>query len=312
MKHARWRERSLWLSRGVVVAAALVALTGVVFSDGGGGGPAWTASEVPTPGPSAPTIQELTFWSDALGKEMPFTVYLPQGYGSSPDGRYPVLYMLHGLGGDQGQWARQGLFTAASDLIQRDEIPPLIIVTPEGERGYWVDHANSGPRYGAYVTQDLVSTIDSRYRTMPSRDARAIGGLSMGGHGALQLALNNPNEFSVIGAHSVALRRQSQAFDFFGDKQYFETHDPVSLCKKDHALTRRFKIWLDIGDADPWYRAAEAFHQQLDSQGIPHTWNVYEGGHNDAYWQAHVVDYLRFYGQALESTLAPAEGYVGQ
>jgi enterochelin esterase-like enzyme len=260
-------------------------------------------SYAPEPLRSPSTVQVRGFWSDALAREMLYTVYLPEGYVTNPDKRYPVLYMLHGLGGDRTQWEREGLFAAADELIQRGEIPPLIIVTPEGERGYWMDHANNGPRFGAYVSEDLVSTIDGLYQTIPTRRARAIGGLSMGGHGALQLALNNPDEFSVIGAHSVALRRRSQAFDFFGDGQYYKAHDPVSLCDEDHGLTKRFKIWLDIGDADPWYGAAKAFHQQLESEGIPHVWQVYPGGHDDNYWKAHVADYLRFYGQALKSAL---------
>ena len=69
-----------------------------------------------------------------------------------------------------------------------------------GERGYWMDHAASGPRYGAYISHDLVSTIDHDYRTLASREARAIGGMSMGGHGALVCALRNPDRFRSVSA----------------------------------------------------------------------------------------------------------------
>jgi len=232
---------------------------------------------------------------------MPYTVYLPPGYASSPGRRYPVLYMLHGLGGDHREWAGHGLFTAAGELMQRGEISPMIIVTPEGERGYWMDHARSGSRWGTYVARDLVSTIDGTYRTVRGRAGRAIGGVSMGGHGALQLALNHPDTFGTVGAHSPALRRKEQAFDFFGDQQRFEAHDPVSLSRKDPALPRRFAVWMDIGDKDPWSPAAEAFHQQLLAQKVNHSWRILAGGHDPTYWQAHVADYLRFYGHALAS-----------
>jgi len=266
-----------------------------------------TAGLVSLPGnaavsrPSAARILDRTLASQSLGREMGYSVYLPPGYDSSADTRYPVLYMLHGLGGSQRSWQNDGLFQTATDLIQSGEISPMIIVTPEGERGYWIDQANNGPKYGSYVSKDLVATIDGNYRTIPMRKDRAIGGMSMGGHGALQLAMNNPDEFGVVGAHSVALRDQAQAFSFFGDKQYFEAHDPKSLCLKNPGAASRFVIWIDIGTKDSWFDAASAFHAQLQSENLPHLWHVYAGGHDDAYWTSHAADYLRFYNQAFAS-----------
>ncbi len=289
---------------GALLLVLLLMLAAVTLAGGGARRPS-TALAAPAVD-SPPVVIERTFWSQALGRTMPYTVYLPQGYASHPGRRYPVLYMLHGLGGDHRQWERNGLFRAATRLVRSGAIPPIVIVTPEGERGYWVDHADNGPRYGTYVTRDLVSAVDASYRTVRNRAGRAIGGLSMGGHGALQLALNNPDEFAAIGAHSVALRKKEQAFSFFGNEQYFQAHDPVTLCAKRRAVARRFKIWIDIGDRDPWYKAAAAFHEQLDSEAIPNTWRVYPGGHDSAYWSAHVADYLRFYGQALTPEMAPA------
>jgi enterochelin esterase-like enzyme len=145
--------------------------------------------------------------------------------------------------------------------------------------------------------------IDTRYRTIPDRGARAIGGMSMGGHGALQLAMNHPEEFGIVGAHSIALRRQDQAFDFFGRGPDYASRDPVSLCEAKAATARSFTLWIDIGANDPWSGAAQAFHQQLASEQIPHRWSLNPGGHNDAYWSAHVRDYLAFYGQAFARNL---------
>ncbi|HLF79116.1 MAG TPA: alpha/beta hydrolase-fold protein [Dehalococcoidia bacterium] len=249
---------------------------------------------------------ERKLWSAALAREMSYAVYLPPGYDSAEAARYPVLYMLHGLGGNYLTWKDDGLFDAATELIRSGEIGPMIIVTPEGERGYWIDQAGSGPRFGSYVSRDLVATIDGEYRTLPNRLMRAIGGMSMGGHGALQLALNNPDKFGVIGAHSVALRRHDQAFAYFGDKQYFEANDPVSLCSKNPLRAKRFSIWVDIGTKDGWYGAAEAFHRQLDGAGVAHQWNVFRGEHDDAYWSAHVADYLRFYSHSFGTATAYA------
>ena len=247
---------------------------------------------------------ETSLFSTSLGFEVPYVVYLPAGYDSSSDRSYPVLFMLHGLGGDRYMARVQGLFTAADTLINRGEIDPLIIIAPEGKKSYWVDAANSGPRWGSYITKDLVQEIDRLYRTVPDRDFRAIGGISMGGHGALQLAMNS-DEFGVAGAHSVALRKFEEAFPMFGDRAYFEAHDPVSLCAKNRGHARSLKIWIDIGSEDTWFAAANAFHTQLTSAGIAHEWSVFPGAHNIEYWRAHAHDYLRFYDEALENPPPP-------
>jgi enterochelin esterase-like enzyme len=295
----RTRRYALW---GLAVAALLLALALTGSVQAGPDAKPYPASQAP----SAPRVLERTLWSASLEREMSYAVYLPPGYDSAGAARYPVLYMLHGLGGDYLTWKSNGLFDAATSLIQSGDIEPMIIVTPEGERGYWLDQAGSGPRFGSYVSRDLISTIDREYRTLPNRLMRAIGGMSMGGHGALQLALNNPDKFGVIGAHSVALRRYEQAFSYFGDKQYFEAHDPVSLCSKNPVQAKRFSIWVDIGAKDGWYAPAEAFHRQLDGASVPHEWRVFSGGHDDAYWRAHVADYLRFYSESFDTATAYA------
>lgn len=237
---------------------------------------------------------------------MAFTVFLPPGYDSDSTVRYPVLYMLHGLGGDHRQWIRAGLLAKAEELMASGEIDPFLIVLPDGDRGYWLDHANGGPRYGAYVKDDLVGMVDRSFRTLATRDARAIGGMSMGGHGALQLALNSPGTFRVVGAHSVALRTKAQAFPFFGDSAYFEAHDPVSLVSSRSIGARQLVIAIDIGTEDPWEGAAASFHRRLQSTGVVHEWRQAEGGHDEAYWSAHLADYLRYYGHALQVNSSPS------
>lgn len=293
MKFAVGRLRLAALSAlalAVVVVSAVTML--VPFDDG-------VSVSEGAPAVSAARVEERTLWSTALGRSMPYSVYLPAGYDSQSSTRYPVLYMLHGLGGDHQEWQRYGLFDSASELMASGEISPMIIVTPEGERGYWVDHAGGGPRFGTYVSRDLVDAVDAEFRTFDDRSARAIGGMSMGGHGALQLALNNPDEFAVVGAHSVALRRFDEAFPFFGDRKYFEAHDPVSICDQDEARAERLQIWVDIGTNDQWYGAAQKFHQQLTSEGLRHTWNAFDGGHDAQYWSGHLDDYLRYYSGAF-------------
>lgn len=249
--------------------------------------------------PSASRTVDLGLSSASLGRTMHVAVYLPPGYDSDAERRYPVLYMLHGLGGDHSQWIHAGLLEGATRLMADGTIEPFIIVLPDGENGYWVDHADGGPRFGDYVSTDIVAMVDRQYRTLSTRDARAIGGMSMGGHGALQLGLNNPEVFRVIGAHSVALRTKEQAFAFFGDRAYFEAHDPVSILRTHPEDARELVIAIDIGDDDPWAPAAQRFHGQLQAAGLVHTWQLDDGAHDETYWRSHIEEYLRYYDQAF-------------
>jgi enterochelin esterase-like enzyme len=246
-------------------------------------------------------VERRVLWSDALQREMAVDIYLPPGYDSDAKRRYPVLYMLHGLNGDQGTWEQCDLTKTATRLIEAGEIAPMIVVMPDGDNGYWVDQANNGPRFGTYVAEDLVANIDAGYRTVASRDWRAVGGMSMGGHGALQLAMNFPATFGTVGAHSVALRSYEQAFSFFGDRAYFRKHDPVQLFADFQGRARQFNLWIDVGEADPWRSAAESFHNQLTRTQISHEWRLYGGAHDHAYWRDHVADYLAFYDRSFAS-----------
>jgi enterochelin esterase-like enzyme len=264
----------------------------------------------PSPGGRSGTAR---FESAALGRVMPYLVYLPPGYDAHPAARYPVLYMLHGMGGDERQWQRLGLLTAAERLIATGEIPPMIIVMPRGDQAYWMDHAGNGPRWGRFVVTELVDDVDIHYRTIADRDHRAIGGVSMGGHGALQLALNNPDRFATVGSHSLVLRRHSEAPAYFGDASWFAAHDPVSLVQQRPDAARRLSLWIDVGREDGWSGRDEAFHAQLVAAGSAHLWQEWPGGHDDAYWSAHLDDYLTYYGDrfragGLSATSSPAQG----
>ncbi len=232
----------------------------------------------------------------SLGRELPAWVYLPPGYDQQRE-RYPVLYLLHGLGGGVNQWRNLDVFARADELILAGEIPPMMIVTPEGERGYWMNHVGGGPRWGDFITRDLIPYIDTQYRTIATRDARAIGGISMGGHGAIQLALNNPDLFVAAGGHSPVFRSQQDAFDFFGTGTSYRQRDPVSLVEDGTPVP--FALWIDMGSTDQWLPRTREFNALLQRRAVPHTWHLWPGGHTDTYWKAHVPAYLRWYSALL-------------
>ena len=257
-------------------------------------------SAVPLAALSPSAVEDHVFTSASVGRDLHYLIYLPPGYTSNPTQRFPVLYMLHGRGGVYTEWAAYGLLDSATRLIEAEAIQPFIIVMPQGEQAYWVDHADNGPRWGTYVARDLVAEVDGRFRTLAERQSRAVGGVSMGGCGALQLAMNFNDVFGIVGAHSPAFRTHDTAPDYFGDQAWFDAHSPVPLFKTYPDRARRLKLRIDMGAQDTWSPAAEAFHRQLAAQGIPHTWLSRPGGHSGDYWTSHVDEYLRYYSSAFQ------------
>jgi S-formylglutathione hydrolase FrmB len=266
-------------------------------------------------GAAGGSVLERAFFSPALGREMPYRIYLPPGYGGAPEHgqaairRYPVVYLLHGLGGSQKQWSTFG-FVAELERQIAAAGTPLIVVMPTGRAGYWVDHADGGPQWGEYVARDLVAHIDGTYLTEARQEARAIGGVSMGGHGALQLTLNHPGVFDVVGAHSPALRTRDQAPPLLGGAlggeaagagpEAYAARDPISLIRHAPAGPAPVRaLWLDIGQQDRWVPRVLELRAAIQQQGWGHVWRPEAGNHDLAYWQRRLPDYVRFYREAF-------------
>lgn len=275
--------------------------------------PQASAPPAPTPGagvvagvtapppvtPSGGYLKDGAFYSEALGRTMPYGIYLPPSYDSDPNRRYPVVYMLHGAGGHYSEWVAYGLPESAEDLIWNSEIQPVIIVMPQGDQSYFVNHVGTdGVRWGDYIAFDLVAHIDATYRTIPQPSSRAIGGLSMGGFGALQLAFTHSEIFGVVGAHSPALRTIEQLSDIIVTPDEDAEFDPLELAKTLDP-TYAPKVWVDAGAEDEWAERVELLGRTLDARGIPHQIELLPGQHTAEYWTAHATDYMRFYARAL-------------
>ena len=297
-------------------ALAAAGTFGLAFSSAKRGATATTVAPPSDQSPAATTsatslgvgrVTSGTLTSAVLRRSLPYTVYLPPGYDADPSARYPTLYMLHGGSGTNREWIDYGLLGAADALMGPGVIAPFVIVLPQGDQEYWVDHVvdprtgANGERWGTYTATEVVPTIDSRYRTLAQADARAIGGLSMGGHGAMQLAMNFPGIWSAIGAHSPSLRPVGDAPTYLGVGGDFAARDPLSLVKAKPSLARTYAWWIDSGDVDPWVSQARAIRDTLDGLGIANEWPGWAGDHSLAYWSAHVADYLAYYASAFAS-----------
>jgi enterochelin esterase-like enzyme len=237
--------------------------------------------------------------SPIIGETFAYRIYLPPDYRTALNRHYPVLYMLHGAGGNYTEWSDSFLPEQVDRMIVADEIAPMIVVMPDdGESTYYANWDNGGPRWGDYITEDVVGTIDQRYRTLTRASDRAIGGLSMGGLGALNLAFQHPDVFGVVGSHSPSVRlTPDPALWFLTDDNFWE-HNPIWLAEHAPGL-ENLQIWLDVGTDDIWLPNIEAVHTTLVAQGLQVEFHEFPGTHEAEYWIDHVPDYLRFYSSAL-------------
>lgn len=242
---------------------------------------------LPAPGrtPSAPTCAQggqmiySSLQSDKLRHPLDYRVYLPPCYEPSTDQQYPVLYLIHGQSYTDDQWDRLGADDVAEQLITQREIAPFLIVMPRDR--LW-EQPQDDP-FGEVLIHELIPFIDRTYRTNPQRAFRAIGGLSRGAGWAVHLGLRYWQFFGSIGAHSLAVFES----DAPKIERWLDAIPPEAMPR----------IFLDIGDRDrpPILQSAIWFEQLLTRKQIPHEWYLYSGYHHEAYWQAHVEQYIRWY-----------------
>lgn len=219
--------------------------------------------------------------NEKLKKTIEYRIYLPPCYDQMKGEHYPVIYLIHGQSYTADQWDRLGADETADRLITSGELPPFIIVMP-GESGWDQPPTDT---FGEDVFNELIPWIDTTYRTIPARQFRVIGGLSRGAAWALHLGLSHWESFGAIGLHSLPV--------FSTDTKHIKSWIqgiPVE------ALPR---IYLDLGDRDrpEISKSAIWFEELLTQMDIPHEWHLYTGYHEEAYWKAHLEDYLLWYGQ---------------
>ena len=235
------------------------------------------------------TVSTLTIDSKAVGRPLPTTVVVP---GAQPEGRRPLLVFLHGRGGNETSELDDAFYSA---LAAQGSRAPLVAFPYGGDHSYWHDRADG--RWGTYVVREVIPKVVERFHADPRRVA--IGGISMGGFGAYDIARLNPARFCAVAGHSPALWRTGGetapgAFDDAGD---FSRHDVVGAARANPDVFSNTRLWLDAGDADPFRPGDEVLTQALGERVSGHTW---PGGHDGDYWNAHWPDYARFYARALD------------
>jgi S-formylglutathione hydrolase FrmB len=242
-------------------------------------------------------------WSSSvLAKKVGTYVILPET-GAPP---FATYYLLHGLSDDYTVWLRR---TRVEWYVRE---LPLIVVMPDGFRGFYTDNAD-GPAYAQHVAEELVDFVERNFPARRSRDSRCVGGLSMGGYGALRLALGYPDRFVSANSHSGALMHGSRTVarpdgplspaEFrrvFGDHAPGSQHDLVALSRRAKESGRVLpRLLLDCGTDDFLVEDNRLFHRELERVGVPHDYREFPGAHTWDYWDEHVKDALEFHLRAL-------------
>jgi S-formylglutathione hydrolase FrmB len=256
--------------------------------------------------------------SRILGEVVHYCVLLPPGYDSAPAKHYPILYFLHGLGGDEQTLFNTGGWNLIEDLREQHKIGDFLIVTPEARTTFYVNSADGKVRYSDFFLQEFIPYIEGKYRIRRGRRSRAITGISMGGYGALRFAFAYPNMFSAVSAQSAALitdspqelnaavragaPRAKLLGSVFGnpiDVRHWKENDPFALAKKNQPAIGTLAIYFNCGRNDEYdfEAGATALDKQLQEERIKHEFHLYPGNHSASYFGAHISEVMEFHSK---------------
>jgi enterochelin esterase-like enzyme len=236
-------------------------------------------------------MQRLEYRSKSIDKAREALVYLPPGYDGGTD-RYPVLYLLHGAGGDESVWPQRMQANVILDnLIADGELQPLVVVMPHGFTNRMP--TDDRPRTpGAYKLEmqefavdfvgDLVPLVESRYRVVADRAHRAIAGNSMGGGQALAIGLTHPEMFGSVASFSAAMQ--------IANDPAWGGIDMDAALADAAAIKELNLLWVGCGTEDTLFNVNQRFSEQLTKAGIEHTFRSTPGAHTPAVWSRYLYE----------------------
>lgn len=220
-------------------------------------------------------LEMIDYDSKTVGTKRQLNVYTPPGY--STEKKYPVLYLLHGIGGDETEWQRfTRLDVMLDNLIADGKASPMIIVMPNG-RAQKDDRAHgdlfaAAPAFAVFerdLLDDVIPAIEARYSAHGDREHRALAGLSMGGGQSLNFGLGNIGKFAWVGGFSSAPN----------------TRKPGELLSDPAAAKSLKLLWLSCGSRDGLLPISQGFHVYLKEKNVPHLWHVTDHAHDAQEWK---------------------------
>jgi len=234
-------------------------------------------------------VQPITYHSRSLDREREAVVYVPPGYSTGGE-RYPVLYLLHGAGGDEKTWTdRQQAHVILDNLIAGGALKPFVVVMPHGythrleegvRRRGAEDYKTDMEEFAVDFVADLVPTVESRYHVGADRDHRAIAGLSMGGGQSLAIGLTHPEMFRSVAAFSSAMQ--------IANSPAWGGIDMDAALANADAINQLDLLWVGCGTEDTLFRVNQTFSSQLSEHGVEHVFRVTLGAHTSEVWSRYL------------------------
>lgn len=257
--------------------------------------------------------------SRVVGRPTAFCALLPPSYDSTPKKQFPVLYFLHGIGEDQTFMFTTGAWTMIEEAQEHNQLGEFVIITPAAGRSFYINGKDGGLRYEDFFIREFIPAMERSFRISHVRSGRAIGGVSMGGYGALRFAFKYPQMFSSVAAlmpalmpalpHGVAnmnlARFIGPAFGTPVDEGFWRANTPFVFART--ANLSGLKIYFATGDQDEYGFDAgtRALDQLLTARHVPHVAHIYPGGHSGAFVAAHVEEALKFVWSGFRESAVP-------
>lgn len=254
--------------------------------------------------------ESLSFQSNKLGKEVRYSIYLPDGYEDSTR-KYPVLYLLHGWTDNETSWIQMGdMQRIADDAIASRQAVPMIIVMPDAGETWYVNSYDGSVPYEDMFFEELIPYIEKTYRARTDREYRGIAGLSMGGFGSFLYTLHHPDMFTACAPLSAAVYTDEQMqkalnttrgelFNkLFGKgnlTEHWRANSILDLLNKlDTEKPWRVAYYIDCGDEDYLLHGNNIAHEILQEKKIKHEFRVRDGGHTWTYWRTALPSVMEF------------------
>lgn len=281
--------------------------------------------------PGGSLIEFKSFESKTIGGNERYSIFLPPSYSKQPSRTYPVIYFLHGLNNDETSWTveRYGhVQNSLEQMMVSGKLPEFIMVNPRGDNSFYCNYIDGSKRYEDLLTQELINYMETNYRAKKGRENRAIAGTSMGGYGALKIAMKYPDRYAAVvgqspiifpGPNPMALSddaKNSRFYSFFVNmlgpifgnpvrQDVWDANNPLILAK--NRKLDGLKIYFDYGSDDRYIPmihlddGCKSLDRILTEENIPHTFIVHPGEpHGWALIAAHLDETLPFLCQTFK------------
>jgi S-formylglutathione hydrolase FrmB len=265
-------------------------------------------------------IETSTVKSKVLHRDVAYTVYLPADYTIS-ERTYPVVYLLHGLSGDNTQWLQWGEINRYADkAIAEGTIPPMILVMPNANRSWYMNSHDGKVRYEDFFIKEFIPAVERAYRIKAEKTYRGIAGLSMGGYGTLMYSLKYPDLFAAATPLSAGVYDDIEITDMpesewkriYGQvlDSTLKGKDRLNNTWNDNSILQlvkgksaddlsKVRYWIDCGDDDFLTKGNCLLHLALTQKKVPHEFRMRDGAHNWTYWRTGITDALKFIGDSF-------------